>query len=272
MSQRIAISQTAGCFANPQASLDLLEHQARAARAQGADLLLLPEMFLSGYNLGAEICAALAITPHDPLFDQLRSIASRHAIALCLGYPERVGAGVANSAALIDAAGHLRLNHRKVHLYGALDRAMFSHQGDRFAVVDWCGWRVGLAICYDIEFPESARLMALAGADLLLVPTALMTPYDVVANHVVRARAYENQVFLAYANHCGSEQNLDYLGLSSIIAPDGSVLAQAGTSEGQIFASIDPARQADLRARDPLLADRRPALYRPIHSAGSDQS
>ena len=263
----IAIAQTQGCFAAPLAALDQLDHEARRARINGADLLVLPEMFLTGYNLGAERCADLAITPHDPLFDQLRRIATGHNIALCIGYPERVGDRIANSAALIDASGQLLLNHRKVHLFGALDRVMFACRGDRFDVVNWQGWRVGLAICYDIEFPESARLMALAGADLLLVPTALMTPYDVVANHVVRARAYENQVYLAYANRCGSEQTLDYVGLSSIIAPDGSALAQANADFGQIIAPLDPVRQAEIRARDPMLADRRPALYHPLVQA-----
>jgi predicted amidohydrolase len=270
MSQHIAIAQSQGCIADPVAALDQLDHEARTARTHAADLLVLPEMYLTGYNLGAERCAALAITPDDPLFDQLRIIATRHRIALCLGYPERVGDHIANSAALIDASGQLLLNHRKVHLFGALDRAMFSCSGDRFDVVTWQGWRVGLAICYDIEFPESARLMALAGADMLLVPTALMTPYDVVANHVVRARAYENQVYLAYANRCGREHNLDYVGLSSIISPDGSALAQANADVGQIIARLDPARQAEIRARDPMLIDRRPALYHPIQHARSD--
>ncbi len=268
---RLALSQTAGCFTDLNATLDLLDHQASRAQADAADLLLLPELFLTGYNLGADLCARLAITQTDPQFDRLRQIARSHQIALCLGYPERVGAAIANSAALIDAQGELVLNHRKTHLYGALDRAMFSHQGDRFAVADWRGWQVGIAICYDIEFPESARIMALGGADLILVPTALMTGYDVVAQHLVRARAYENQVFLAYANHCGAEHDLAYLGLSSILGPDGAPLAEAGAEATMLAATLDPAHQQAIRARDPLLADRRPASYQALPQTGPVQ-
>ncbi|MDD2876298.1 MAG: carbon-nitrogen hydrolase family protein [Acidiphilium sp.] len=264
MHATIAICQTEGCFSDPDAGLALLAAEARAARANGADLLVLPELFCTGYNLGADRARALAMTGDDAGFQRIRAVARTHQIALCLGFPERVGEGVANSVALIDAAGAVLLTYRKVHLFGDLDRAMFSVCGDRFPVVEWHGLRVGIAICYDIEFPESARALAIAGADLVLVPTALMPPYHVVADHVIPARAYENQIFIAYANHCGSEPGLTYIGHSSICGPDGTVLAKAGTGAGTIMAVIDPAHQAAVRARDPFLADRRPDLYRAL--------
>lgn len=264
MTLTIAISQTAGCFANPAAALDLLDATARRARAAQADLLVLPELFCTGYNLGAARARSLAMTPDDETFDRLRAIARAHGTAICLGFPERVDQNIANSAALIDATGDILLIYRKIHLFGALDRAMFSLRGDRFPVVPWRGLKLGLAICYDIEFPETARALAIAGADLVLVPTALMPPYDVVADHLIPTRAYENQVFIAYANHCGSEDGLAYIGKSSICGPDGAVLAKAGDGPALITATIDPAHQAEIRARDPLLADRRASLYRSL--------
>lgn len=264
MSVTVAICQTEGRFADPDAGLDLLAHEAKAAASAGTDLLVLPELFLTGYNLGPERARALAMSCEDARIAKACALAAEAGIALCFGFPERVGDAVANSAVLIDEAGAVRLLYRKVHLFGDIDRGMFDTKGDRFPVIAWRGLMVGLAICYDIEFPETARLLALAGADLVLVPTALMPPYYVVADAMIPARAYENQVYLAYANHCGSEEGLDYIGHSSICGPDGAVLAKAGKAPARLAVRIDPAHLDEVRRRDPLMADRRPALYRPI--------
>jgi len=141
---------------------------------------------------------------------------------------------------------------------------MFKHIGRDFPVTTLLGQKIGLLICYDIEFPEPARRLALAGADILLVPTAQMAPYTQVAKHVIPARAYENQVYLAYANHSGTDDGLDYVGLSSICGPDGAVLAAAGKSEELLYATVDTAHHKAVRKADPLLADRRPELYAPL--------
>ena len=126
---------------------------------------------------------------------------------------------------------------------------------------DLDGVRVGILICYDVEFPEAVRALALAGADLVAVPTALMRPYQVVTRTVVPTRAYENQVYVAYANRCGSEGELTYAGESCVVGPDGADLARAGSGEELLLAEIDPARLAASRADNTHLRDRRPALY-----------
>jgi len=266
MSVNVAICQTEGRFADPDAGLELLAQETAAAASAGADLLVLPELFLTGYNLGPDRARALAMNCEGPRIERARAVAREAGIALCFGFPEQVGDEVANSAVLIDEVGAVRLIYRKAHLFGDVDRGMFGVTGDRFPVIAWRGLSLGIAICYDIEFPETARMMALAGADLVLVPTALMPPYYVVADALVPARAYENQIYLAYANHCGSEEGLDYIGHSSICGPDGAVLAKAGTAPTRLMAKIDLAHLAEVRRRDPLLADRRPSLYGPIAS------
>jgi predicted amidohydrolase len=91
-----------------------------------------------------------------------------------------------------------------------------------------------------------------------------MEPYEQVARHVIPARAYENQLYVAYANHSGKEDGLDYVGLSSICGPDGAILAAAGAGEEILYATADKSHQAKVREIDPLLADRRPELYAPI--------
>lgn len=266
MGVTIAICQTEGKFADPDAGLELLARETAIAAASGVELLILPEMFLSGYNLGQERAQELAMTAEDERIAKVRDLAAKSSVSLCFGFPERVDGAVANSAMLIDEVGAVRLLYRKVHLFGDIDRGMFRVSGDRFQVVAWRGLSVGVAICYDIEFPETARAMALAGADLILVPTALMPPYHVVADSLIPTRAYENQIYIAYANHCGSEDGLDYIGHSSICGPDGAVLAKAGAAPMRLTAHIDPAHLAEVRRRDPLLADRRPELYGAIAS------
>jgi predicted amidohydrolase len=107
------------------------------------------------------------------------------------------------------------------------------------------------------------RGLALRGADLVAVPTALMQPYGFVARVLAPARAYESQVYLAYANRCGHEGSLDYVGESCILAPDGTALARAGTGAEMITATLDPVRLAASRATYTYLKDRMPTHYDP---------
>ncbi|HEY1857020.1 carbon-nitrogen hydrolase family protein [Acidocella sp.] len=259
---KFALYQGPGVINNTDAAFSLMEAKATEARANGARLLLFPEMYLSGYNIGAAAARRHAVTQAG--LAPAQKIAQKLGICLAFGYPERVGDQIANAAALIDATGTILLNYRKTHLFGDLDRAMFGVTGQEFPLATVGGAKLGLLICYDIEFPEPARRLALAGADLILVPTALMQPYDQVARHIIPARAFENQVYLAHANHSGTENGLTYIGQSSICGPNGAVLALARHGEELLFASTDPSHHAAIRRADPLLTDRRPELYAPL--------
>ena len=121
---------------------------------------------------------------------------------------------------------------------------------------------MGLLICYDIEFAPHVAELARAGVELILVPTANMRPYEFVAQVLVPTRAFENQVFLAYANYVGSEGEIEYCGLSSIVAPDGQVLTKAKHSEELLVAELDPQRIALAREGYSYVHLRRPVLYR----------
>jgi len=264
---KLALYQGPGLLNDIPGSFALLAAKAAQAKSAGADLLLLPEMFLSGYNIGTENAQKHAVTAAG--LAPAQAIARAQNIALAFGYPERVGEDVANSAVLIGPDGENLLNYRKSHLFGELDRAMFKSLGTEFPITQLGGFKIGLLICYDIEFPEPARRLALAGADIILIPTAQMQPYEQVARHVLPARAYENQVYTAYANHSGDDDGLSYVGLSSICGPDGTVLAMAGLGEEMLFADLSQARQAAMRQADPFFADRRPALYGPLADISS---
>ena len=127
--------------------------------------------------------------------------------------------------------------------------------GRHIYVFYYCGQRIATLICYDAEFPELKRQAALRGADIILVPTALAQQWGWVANQMIPTRGFENGVFLAYANHAGTENGLNYLGASFIAAPDGEILARAGATAEVITAKIAKSRVKDARNRLPYHRD-----------------
>ncbi|MDH0747408.1 carbon-nitrogen hydrolase family protein [Pseudomonas sp. GD03842] len=259
---RVALYQ---CSPHPLEVADNLERlrvQAAEAASQGAALVVFPEMFLSGYNIGARAARELAQPSDGPAAQTIRDIARSSGIAIVYGYPELSDDGqVYNAVQMIDAQGARRCNYRKTHLYGELDKSMFSAGDAHFPVVEMDGWKLGFLICYDVEFPENARRLALAGVDLMLVPTANMAPYDFVAQVTVRARAFENQCYLVYANYCGSEGSIHYCGQSSICAPDGQQIGLAGRDDVLLIAELDRASMSESQAINTYFKDRRPAFY-----------
>lgn len=263
---KIAIFQGPEQPGKVAANLEHLAQAAQEAAAQGARLLIAPEMFLTGYHIGREATRRLAEPADGPSAKRVAAIADEAGIAILYGYPERDGEAVYNAAQLIDRDGRRLANHRKTHLFGDIDRSAFEAGEGPPALAELDGLRLGILICYDVEFPENVRMLALAGADFVAVPTALMQPYTFIARSVVPARAYENQVFLAYANRCGREQDLEYLGQSCIVAPDGSEPARAGSGEELIVGELDSTVQTASRQLNTYLRDRRPELYGPLAS------
>lgn len=263
---KIAISQTAGTASEIGANLDSLALIAARAGTEAVRLLIMPEMFLTGYHIGRDRVHRLAEAADGPSAMRVAAIAREAGIAILYGYPERAGDTVFNAVRLIDEHGVPRLNYRKTHLFGAVDRQCFTAGDARSVLVELDGLRVGVLICYDLEFGENARLLALDGADLIAVPTAQMHPYAFVPTRLIAARAFENQLYVAYANRCGRERDFDYTGLSCVIAPDGTELARAGEGEDFIAATLDRQCLAESRRLNTFLRDRRPDLYADLAS------
>lgn len=258
---RIALLQAEGRPTLRDTNLTAAADAMQRAAAGGAGLLLLPELFTSGYAIG-DAMVDLAEPRDGESATRLDEAASRLGIAVLYGYPERADGAIYNSARLIDAAGRPRLDYRKTHLWGPEENRLFRPGDALVQPVRLGGVSIGVLICYDVEFPEPVRALALAGADLIAVPTATSMAVAPVSSILVPARAYENQVFVAYANRCGREGDLAYVGGSTVAAPNGAVLARAGeTDEIMLFAEIDPAAFAASRADTPYLADRRPEIY-----------
>ncbi|WP_241962917.1 carbon-nitrogen hydrolase family protein [Thalassorhabdomicrobium marinisediminis] len=257
---KIAVWQTEPVH-DPREALQALDAAAARARTVGAEVLVTPEMFLGGYNIGPARCDALAGMSGE-LIDGLASIARAHGLALVAGLALPSEDRPWNGVVVLSAQGEELHRYHKTHLYGDVDQTQFCAGESLSGVFELNGWAVGVAICYDIEFPELARTLALRGADILLVPTANMKPFDSVATRLVPARAEENAIFVAYANYVGVEGAFHYGGLSCICAPDGSDLARASDAGPDLL--VAEVRRDDLARSRTLQThqnDRRTDLY-----------
>ncbi|MFE4860990.1 carbon-nitrogen hydrolase family protein [Streptomyces sp. NPDC056670] len=257
---RTALLQSSGRLSDVAANLTALDEAAGRAAATGAGLIVCPELFLTGYAIGDDV-AKLAEAADGPSARAIADIALRHGLAVVYGYPERDGDAVYNAAQLIGPDGTRLANYRKTHLFGRFEQEAFTPGEQPVVQAELNGLRVGMMICYDVEFPENVRAHALAGTDLLLVPTAQMHPFQFVAESLVPVRAFENQLYVAYVNRTGPEGEFEFVGLSCLAGPDGAARARAGRGTELVVGDVDPEFLAASRANNPYLRDRRPGLY-----------
>lgn len=258
---RTALLQSSGRLGDTADNLKALEEAAARAAQAGAGLLVTSEMFLTGYALEIEDIARLAEPADGMSARAIGEIARRHGLAVLYGYPERDGDTVYNAAQLVGPGGERLANYRKTHLFGGFEQAAFTPGDTPVVQADLGGLRVGVMICYDVEFPENVRAHALAGTDLLLVPTAQMHPFQFVAEQLVPVRAFENQMYIAYVNRTGPEGEFEFVGLSCLAGPDGVTRTRAGRGEELVFGEADPELLRVSRETNPYLRDRRPGLY-----------
>lgn len=242
------------CDAGAQGPQERLDRVAGILEGQRLDLLVCPELFLSSYDVGAALHALAE--PADGSFSHaIAALAQDHGTAIAYGFPERAGERVYNSASCIAADGTRLSTHRKTVLPPGFESDHFARGTEPPALFDVAGLRCSIAICYEVEFPESVRAAAKAGAELVIVPTALVEEWHSVAHRMIPTRALENGVWLAYANHAGSENASRYLGASCILSPFGDEAARAGNGEELIVAEADRETLAAARARLPYLTD-----------------
>ena len=254
---RIAALQMHAIAGDDEANLARIAAAAADAAAGGAKLLIAPELAVTGYGAGKAAFEKSASPASGAVAERLSAVARENAIAIVAGFVEREGSASYNSALFTDGIGTNAV-YRKSHLYGDYERAAFKPAVPDSVMVDLGGIRLGMLICYDVEFPENVRRLALAGADLVVVPTALPkgSSGTFIAGHMIQVRAFENQVFVAYINHCGGDDHFTYAGLSRIAAPDGKLLAEA-PAEGEtlLFAEIRPEDYARSRTENTSLVD-----------------
>ncbi|RKT54462.1 carbon-nitrogen hydrolase family protein [Saccharothrix australiensis] len=239
----------------PGSMTERIAAAAARARDAGAALLVTPEMSVTGYPVGRQVERGARAAR------EVADIARDTGVAVVHGWPEDTGTGVRNAASLVSATGETLATYRKAHLFGELDRSVFTPGDEPVVQADVAGVTVGLLVCYDVEFPETVRAHALAGTQLLVVPTALMRPWTIVAETLVPARAFESQLFIAYTNWVGERLGVRYCGLTRVVDPHGAITTAGGDAEELLVVDVDPAAIAAARAETPYLADRRPELY-----------
>lgn len=270
---RIAVMQDKAVVGDVDANLAIIDRRAGEAAARRADVLVTPELFVTGY--APKRLHAGDPTQQTDIAGALAATAARHGIAVLASYPEVAtadtpaarGGGAPGetarhiAATLFDTDGRPVLHYRKVNLFDDDEAAAFSSGTDAPTTVELAGMRVSVIICFDVEYPEMTRAAALAGADVILVPTALTAGFDDVPQVLVRARALENGVGLAYANHVGVEDGLTFGGGSVIVGPDGGLLAQGGDGAELLVADITRDDVAAARDAVPYLAKLRRDTY-----------
>jgi len=236
----------------------VVETIGRVDAAGGTKLVVFPETTLSGFPTRENV-ADVAQTLDGPALRAVRDAAREKGVAVAVGLAERDGSQFYNTTVLVDERGEIALRYRKTHLW-ASDVGVFT-PGDRFETCMWNGLTVGLLVCYDIEFPETARAVAALDADLLIVTNGNMDPFGPVHRRAIQARAMENQMFGLMVNRCGSgDDNLSFPGLSALVDPFGETVLELGGDETVTKATIDPKRLEASREHYNYLHDARVPL------------
>lgn len=260
---RIGLFQFEPCLHDKD--LNLTRIDTALSRAE-ADLVVLPELCTTGYlfSTRAELAALAEPVPDGPTCQLMSRLARKRQLTLVWGMPESNEGRLYNAAVLATPGGDVYL-YRKAHLF--LDeKDLFEPGSLGFPVFPIGEVPVGMLVCFDHFYPEAARLLALAGALIICHPSNLVLDS---AQKTTVARAIENRVFWILANRVGTEahggRQLVFTGSSQVVAPDGTILAQAGPDHEELLVvDVDPSRARDKHAtaRNDLLADRRTDLYR----------
>jgi deaminated glutathione amidase len=258
--------------ADKDANLAQADRLTRAAAADGAALIVLPEKWTA---LGRDEDLRAAAEPLDgPAVAWARATARELGVDLVAGsFVEQVPGRekLANTSVHVGGDGEIKAVYRKVHMFDvevagrAYRESALEDPGDEVVLSATAqGVELGMSICYDLRFPELFRILALRGARIVVLPAAFTLPTTRAHwDTLVRARAIEDQVFMVAANQVGSHPGGNRSGgRSMIVDPWGEVLAQAGEQEGHIAADLDLQRQREIRAQLPSLANRRPSAYR----------
>ncbi|TYO96813.1 putative amidohydrolase [Geothermobacter ehrlichii] len=238
-------------------NLKKAEAAIRQAADQGAQLAVLPEMWSCGYDYRRLPELALA-TPE--VVDRIGRLSRETGMVLVGSLPERQGDAIYNTAYVIDR-GEVVGTYRKLHLFSTMREDRFLTAGDTTLVVQTSAGRLGVAICYDLRFPELFRKLALDGAEIICLPAEWPKPRQEHWRTLLRARAMENQLFIAAANCCGIQDRLDFFGMSLLIEPRGDILAEGGENDTVLTARFDYALMEDYRQQINCYRDRRPEIY-----------
>ena len=257
---RISIGQMDVQKAEPQVNLATVNQLVVEAAARDSDLLLLPELWGSGYDL--KNAGTYATTLDDGLFAETAGLAAEHDLYIYGSLLSSVHGDSTNTGVLFGPTGEILAEYSKLHLFRLMEEDQWLAPGPAPTLADAPWGKAGLSICYDLRFPELYRSYALQGAHVFLVPAQWPHPRLYHWQTLLRARAIENQTFVIACNRVGITDDTEFCGHSAIIDPWGEIIVEAGETPVLLTADIDLGRVAEIRQKIPVFQDRRPNAYR----------
>ena len=271
---KIALAQTSSKRENKKANLRKIEEFTEKAKEQAADLVIFPELALTGYVVKDQIYE-LSETIPGPTTKTVEALAKKTGVHIIFGMPERsekTQATIFNTAVFVGPKGLIG-KYRKSYLptHSVFEEKRYFRPGYQTDVFNTALGKIGLGICYDIFFPEVYRLIRLKGAQLIVTISASPAVRKSYFEILTAARALENTAFLAYVNLVGVEEGLQFWGGSRVVSPTGDILAKANYDEEDFVTfEID---YADLRPAEtfiPTLRDLRPELFDELKKHSED--
>jgi omega-amidase len=259
MKLNLSLGQMDVQLGQPEANLARVSAWTEEAARRGSALVLFPELWSTGYDL--ENWQQHASPPGEGMFPRLAALARQHHIALGGSVLEVRNGKAYNAFALFDAEGALSATYRKTHLFRLMDEEKWLAPGEGLEMVEAEWGLTGLGVCYDLRFPELFRHYALRGARLVLLPAEWPARRAYHWQTLLRARAIENQMFLAGVNRVGESKGEVFGGGSAVIDPWGEAVVEGGSAETLLTAEIDLDQVDAVRSRIPVFQDRRPEIY-----------
>jgi omega-amidase len=261
MEFKISLGQMDVKFGDPAANFAKMTHMTEEAKRHGSDLILFPELWSTAYDLTRASRYASSLT--SGLFAKLSALARRTGIHILGSTLSLLGENkFGNTLTVFAPDGSLLADYSKIHLFRLMDEHQYLTAGDKSVTVDLPFGRAGLAICYDLRFPELFRGYALAGAEMVFLPSEWPHPRLVHWQTLVRARAIENQMFVFACNRVGADVRNEFFGHSMVVNAWGEILAEGGEGEELITLKADLSKVQEARRKIPILQDRRPEVYR----------
>ncbi|HKL48215.1 MAG TPA: carbon-nitrogen family hydrolase [Desulfuromonadales bacterium] len=240
-----------------ETNLAYVREQLPALRDKNCHLAVLPEMWSTGYDY-KHLKDLSEETPR--ICEELAQMSDELGMVIVGSLPDKREGTIYNTAFVMDR-GEIVGRYSKLHLFSTMGEDRFLGAGDQTLVVPTSVGRIGVAICYDLRFPELFRKLALDGAELLCVPAEWPHPRGEHWRTLLRARAIENQMPVVAANCCGVQGKLDFAGMSMVVSPWGEILVEAKEQNDTPVGIIDFKEMEDYRFRINCFRDRRPKIY-----------
>lgn len=254
---RVAAVQLKITLGQPERNISRARLLLAEAKQQGAEIIVLPELWTTGYDLERAAEHAIDLTNNN----EISKLAREFDVYICGSVLEKSSGKFFNAFTIYSPAGELFAVYRKLHLFAPLREPEFLSPGDEPVAIELPWGKSGLAICYDLRFPELFRSYAVAGARLMLVCAEWPHPRLEHWRTLLRARAIENQAYVVACNAVGRVNETVFFGHSMIINPWGEVLTEAEEAETILSGDLDLAQVDQIRRQFPVLSDRRDEVF-----------